>query len=84
MLEANFWRGDNKRLAEGSERLTPKKMEEIGGICALGNLKVDVLGGQRLVRVRVCAVVCVRINVLEKSLEMASRVLWAGAIKSMR
>ena len=84
MLEANFWCGYNKRLAEGSELLTPKKMEEIGGICALDNLKVDVLGGQLLVCVWVCGVVCVRINVLEKSLEMASRMLWAGAIKSMR
>lgn len=82
VFETDLGSCDHERLPEVSKHLSPQDVEVIGWGCALGDLEVDVLciqvviGGARIIRRRV--------YVLQKSLNVASRMLRTSTVETVR
>ena len=82
VFETDLGSSDHERLSEVSEHLSPQDVEVIGWGCALGNLEVDVLCIQ--VVIRGARIIRRRVYVLQKSLNVASRMLRASTVKTVR
>lgn len=83
VLQTNLRSRDHQRLPEVPQHLPSQYVEVVGRHGRLSEAEVDVEGIELVVSILVTRIVNIRIQVLQKSLDMASGMFRAGSIKTM-
>ena len=76
MLETNFGCRNNEWFSKVAMHLASENVEIVGRCGTLGDLEIDILRVQIIISTT-DIVVCLTVDVLQKSFHMTGRVLWA-------
>lgn len=83
MFQTDLWCSKNQRFSKISQHLSSQKMEVVSWVCNLSYLKIDILTSQGII-ITFQSIISLRVYILKESFDVASRVLRACSIKSMR